>query len=164
MSGKTNSEPALTDRMKLCCHWYALTANAAQAACLCFSRMEQQQRALQMLSSPAAGAYLAKIRSCAPCKHEPDVREGYRRLAFGSISDAVKLMFAPEENQPEIDSLDLFSVSELRRGKGTLEISFFDRLDALDRLAREEAENSAKDGLGFYQAIQEGAAALGGEQ
>lgn len=163
MTRKTEMPKALTDRMKLCCHWYALTGDEAEAARRSRLSSEQQKAVSTLLSSPAAQAYLAEIHPCLAGKREPEVQEGYRRLAFGSISDAVKLMFATEEEPPDIDRLDLFNVSELRRGKGALEISFFDRLDALDRLAKQQSEEESRGSLGFYEAVREGAAALEGK-
>lgn len=156
MQKKENSAP-LTDRMKLCCHWYALTEDPEEAAARVYEKPHQRKAAGEVLRSPEARRYLADIRAAG--KREPEVLEGYRRLAFGSVSDAVKLMFM-EETPPDIDRMDLFNVSGLRRGKGSLEISFFDRLDALDRLAQKDAEAAAREGQGFYEAVLAGAAAL----
>ena len=151
----------LTARQMLCCHWYALTGNAEEAAARCWASRENQKQAALWLRTPEAQNYLDTIRAAG--KREPGVQEGYRRLAFGSVADAVKLMFAPEDAPPVIDGLDLFNISELRRTKGGLEISFFDRLDALDRLAQQQAAEQ-HDAPGFYEAIRAGAAALGAEE
>ena len=152
----------LTDRMKLCCHWAALLGDRRAAVNRVYQRPEHRRAALEALASPEARRYLAGIRAAG--KREPEVLEGYRRLAFGSVSDAVKLMFMDEEAPPDIDKLDLFNVSGLRRGKGALEISFFDRLDALDRLARKDEEAREDAGRGFYDAVLAGAAALEGRE
>ena len=58
------------------------------------------------------------------------------RLAFGSVADAMKLMLCEESmSTEEIERLDLFNVSDIKRPKGGgLEIKFFDRQKALERL------------------------------
>lgn len=62
--------------------------------------------------------------------------EGLRHLAFGEIQDAVRLLYAPEEQiLPALGEMDLFNISEIKRPKGGgMEIKFFDRLKALEKL------------------------------
>lgn len=88
-----------------------------------------------------------------------EIREGLRRLAFGSAADAVRLMLCPEElSEEQIERLDLFNVSEIKRPKGGgLEIKFFDRLKALDRLSEAggTGETAASE---LLRALDEGAA------
>lgn len=73
------------------------------------------------------------------------VISGLKRLAFGSCSDAVYLVFADELPPPDvIDKLDLFNVSEIKRVKGGgVEVKLFDRLKALEKLF--EFENTCSD-------------------
>lgn len=87
------------------------------------------------------------------------ISAGLQRLAFGSAADAVKLiMETGEGSSPNIDSLDLFNVSEIKYtcGKG-MEIKFFDRLKALEKLS--QISQSGKDGgaLSLYEAIERSA-------
>ena len=85
--------------------------------------------------------------------------EGYKRLAFGPVGDAVRLMLAEEGDWVDYPHLDLFNVAELRRGKGTMEMKFVSRLEALDRLAQLAREESG--GLeSFCAALGQGARAL----
>ena len=88
---------------------------------------------------------------------------GYRRLAFGSVADAVKLLFHDGGEPLDPETLDLFAVSDLKRPKGGgLEIKFFDRQRALERL--EALVSGDADGaLPFYRALER-SAALFGEQ
>ena len=90
--------------------------------------------------------------------------QGYYRLAFGCVSDAVRLLFTEELTQKDIGQMNLFNISEIKRKKGgDIEIKFFDRLKALDRLS-EMALQSAEDGEGsIFSAIEKGAKALEGE-
>lgn len=61
---------------------------------------------------------------------------GLERLAFGSINDAVFLVFSEELPPPStIAKLDLFNVSELKRVKGGgVEIKIFDRQKAIEKM------------------------------
>ena len=76
---------------------------------------------------------------------------GYERLAFGNITDAVKLMFS---DKPEnIENYDLFNVAEIKRPKdNSMEIKFFDRLKALEKLEllNKPDKSTTSD---FYNAI-----------
>ncbi len=76
---------------------------------------------------------------------------GYERLAFGNVADAVKLMFA--DSFDNLESYDLFNVAEIKRPKeNCMEIKFFDRLKALEKLEQygQEGEKGPAD---FYQAL-----------
>ncbi len=87
------------------------------------------------------------------------VSAGLQRLAFGSISDAVRLILSVNENvPPDVDSLDLFNVSEIKitNGKG-MEIKFFDRLKALEKLADISCDDRDNGALSFYEAIERSA-------
>ena len=77
--------------------------------------------------------------------------EGLRHLAFGEIQDAVRQIL------PALGEMDLFNISEIKRPKGGgMEIKFFDRLKALEKLqALEAAEGNTA--AAFYQALEAGA-------
>ena len=83
---------------------------------------------------------------------------GYRRLAFGSIADAVSLLYMENPTPDTLRKMDLFSVSEIKRPKdGSMEIKFFDRMKALEKLS----EGVDGDGaMSFYEAICRSAQAL----
>ena len=60
---------------------------------------------------------------------------GYQRLAFGNTSDAVSLIYSKDPVEADLGSMDLFMISEIKKPKdGSLEIKFFDRLKALEKL------------------------------
>ncbi len=86
---------------------------------------------------------------------------GILRLCFGSINDVIKLVLRQEElADSEIDRLDLFSISELKKQKdGGFEIKFFNRLQALEKLEQIAEKKEQADGAGeFYQLLKSGAA------
>ena len=89
---------------------------------------------------------------------------GYQRLAFGSIADALRLLFAESPTEQELRDMDMFTVSDIRRNKdGMLEIKFFDRLRALEKLGADAKEDNAGV-AGLMEAIGRGAMAAGGER
>lgn len=91
-----------------------------------------------------------------------DVSEGYYRLAFGCSGDGIKLLFKDEVTEEEIDGMDLFNISEIKRKKGgDIEIKFFDRLKALERLGDLDYVSQRSTGASLYSAIEMGARALG---
>ncbi len=76
---------------------------------------------------------------------------GYQRLAFGSIADAVSLLYMESPTPDALRKMDLFSVSEIKRPKdGSMEIKFFDRMKALEKLSEGENGDGA---VSFYEAI-----------
>ena len=83
---------------------------------------------------------------------------GYERIAFGSVADAVRLCFA-DGVPDDLDALDLYMVSEVKRSKNGVEIKFFDRLKALDRLS-DLADPEDDRAEPFYRALEEGARRL----
>ena len=61
--------------------------------------------------------------------------EGPRKLAFGSVNDAVTLVFAEEvPSSAMLAKMDLFNVSAISTLKGGVEVRFYDRQKALERL------------------------------
>lgn len=85
---------------------------------------------------------------------------GYKRLAFGSIADAVSLLFKEKPSLEELKRMDLFSVSEIKRPKdGAMEIKFFDRIKALEKLENLGINKSGSESP-FYDALITGAQML----
>ena len=87
------------------------------------------------------------------------VSAGFERLAFGSCADAVKLILSVnQDTSPDIDTLDLFNVAEIKYtcGKG-MEIKFFDRLKALEKLSEISKSGNDTGALSFYEALERSA-------
>lgn len=84
---------------------------------------------------------------------------GYQRLAFGSICDAVSLLYKSNPSPDELADMDLFLVSEIKRPKdGSMEIKFFDRLKALEKLSAEKEEQG--EAMQLFDAIDRSAGAV----
>lgn len=141
------SEKKLTAREELFCRLYASSfdsrASAAKSGYLpqpekkgveLTGRKEIQQRVEELLNQRT--------------QTDAQVREGLRRLALGGITDALRLIMCEETLSPEeLEKLDLMNVAEIKRPKGGgLEIKFFDRIKAFEKLsALAQTGNSASD-------------------
>lgn len=92
---------------------------------------------------------------------EEKVKQGLMDLAFGDVSDAVKLLYlSDEEALDSLPRLNLFNISEIKRPKGGgMEIKFFDRLKAIERLGNIDQQKQ-DGGFSFYEALSKGAESL----
>ncbi len=85
---------------------------------------------------------------------------GYERLALGKVTDAIKLLYCENLSDDEIEKLDLTNIAEIKKPKdGAMEIKFFDRLKALEKMGDFDKESSKKQGS-LFDAIKNGAKAL----
>lgn len=93
---------------------------------------------------------------------QKDVIEGLRHLAFGEIQDAVTLLFESDENILNIlPNLDLFNISEIKRAKGGgMEIKFFDRIKAMEKLNEFISADTGRNAVSFYDALEKSAAGI----
>lgn len=91
-----------------------------------------------------------------------EIISGYRQLAFGSVADALKLLFADEKSfEKDFETLELLNVSEIKRAKtGGIEIKFFDRIKALEGLNDVLSQGVSDSALPFYNVIEKSAAIL----
>ena len=112
--------------------------------------------------NPKRSDEIKRLGKCRTSSLSEIATVGYRRLAFGKISDAVSLLYMENPSREQLEHMDLFLVSEIKRPKdGSMEIKFFDRLKALEKLTDDsEKEDRA---IPFYDAIAKGAEALRSE-
>lgn len=128
---------------------------------------------LKLLSQRAVKRQVEKERAAA-FSGEAEIRAGLERLAYGRVNDAAALAFADEVTPAMLAKADLFNVSEIKRIKGGgVEIKFFDRQKALERLSdlndRDGADRQAKNLVeAIYGrstgAVEEGAEGYVGEE
>lgn len=92
---------------------------------------------------------------------QEQIEQGLLDIALGSVSDAISLLFMTEEEIIErLPKLKLINVSEIKRPKGGgMEIKFFDRIKALERLGVDGA-GSSDSSLSFYEALEKSAVDL----
>lgn len=146
----------LSAKEELFCTYYCLDRNGREAAAKSGYRSPQRS-AEKLLRKKEVTAFI-KAADEKRKKQKADVAAGYYRLAFGCVADAVKLLFCDEMNEAELEKADLFSVSEIKRAKGGgIEIKFFDRLKALEKLEGLCLSDSNSAAKAFYCAIEKGA-------
>ena len=149
------NEKKLTKKEIEFCRWYVQLRNPRESALRSGFTILPEQRALNLLSKDSIRQKIAELEN----ENSADsklISAGLQRLAFGSVTDAVKLILSARDNtSPDIDSLDLFNVSEIKftSGKG-MEIKFFDRLKALEKLSDLSCDDGNDGMLSFYQAIE----------
>ena len=154
----------LTEKEKLFCELFIKTGNGREA-CARSGYNFPEKTSAKLLKRKEILSYINKL-SKLKNKTSADVKAGYMRLAFGCISDAVSLLFLPEEEitKEKIEKLDLFNVSEIKKQKGGgLEIKFFDRLKALKELSELYEKDTEENGHSLYYAIEKSALALSEE-
>lgn len=89
---------------------------------------------------------------------DEQIKQGLLDLAVGSVSDAMLLLFLDDEEIiRRLPRLKLSNISEVKRPKGGgMEIKFFDRIKAFEKLQELSCTNG-NQGLSFYQALEKSA-------
>lgn len=152
------NEKKLTKKELDFCRWYVQLRNPRESALRSGFTILPEQQALSLLSKKGIRQKIAELEK-ENTADQNLISAGLQRLAFGSVTDAVKLILSTSDNSsPDIDSLDLFNVSEIKftSGKG-IEIKFFDRLKALEKLSDLSCDDGDDGMLSFYQAIEKSA-------
>ncbi len=135
---------SLTKKKKFCCN-YVLLGNVAEAAVRAgFDKENALAEGVKCLQTADCKRLIASLREVL--SDSGGVIAGLKRLAFGSCSDAVYLVFADELPPAHvIEGLDLFNVSEIKRVKGGgVEVKLFDRQKALEKLFEFENTSSGR--------------------
>lgn len=156
------NENKLTKKEEDFCRWYARLGSLKEAAERAgFTAPEY--RGLCLLMKKSVKQRISQLSEEA-VKAEALAVTGLKRLAFGSTADAVRLILACDgESKIDPSQLDLFAVSEIKYtcGKG-MEIKFFDRIKALERLYDYAGGDGGEGAKSFYEALER--SAVQGEQ
>ena len=145
-------EPLSSKEENFCRFFVASREPRASAARSGYS-VHPERTAMRLLADPEIKRRIAKLENERDAKLA-EVTEGYRRLAFGSVADAVKLILSDE----------LPDGSDIKCPKsGGIEVKFFDRLKALDRLCELSNAASAGENSDFLSALDRSARALRGD-
>ena len=141
----------LTRRESLFCLYYAQDRNGREAAARAGYKSPQKASAHLLDRKDIRDAIAENSKQTE--SNTAEIRAGFRKLAFGSCTDALKLLF--DSVPPEtLDTLDLFNVSEIKKPKdGALEIKFFDRLKALEHLQALDDSGKTDPALPLYEAL-----------
>ena len=149
---------SLSPKQTLFCAYYAQTRNGREAAAKCGYRFAGRTAA-KLLRRSDIRAQIEELDR-AQALAQSDIAAGYARLAFGCVSDAVALALSPQTENANLEEMDLFSVSEIKCGKNGVEIRFFDRLKALEKLEALTQSRESETAKELFKAIGQGADAL----
>lgn len=149
----------LCEKEKLFCALFAEYGNPREAAARAGYAVFPYRAGLRLLKDKRIVKEIERRRK-ERCRLS--AVDGLRRLAFGGICDSVRLVFGEQPAPEELEKLDLFNVSEIKRPKdGCLEIKFFDRIKALERLAElDSLSDGNHSAASFYQALEQSASKL----
>lgn len=158
-----DSKNKLTAREKLFCLYFVSYGSAEEAAYNAGFEKNPRRVGEELLCRKEISEEINRLSTCRAKALSEAERIGYQRLAFGKITDAVSLLYMDKPDYEQLEHMDLFLVSEIRRPKdGAMEIKFFDRLKALEKL---NCDGKAESGAApFYNAILRGAKALGSDE
>ena len=147
---------SLTKKEKEFCRYYVTLQNSREAASNAGYGMLSRLAGEKLMMKKDVKDEIARLNklnedlSCA--------KQGFRRLAFGSVADAIRLIDGERDN---LDSMDLFMVSDIKLVKGGgMEVKFYDRQKALESLASLEQMTSADGSLPIYRALENSARAI----
>lgn len=153
-------DKTLSQKENLFCTYYSIKRSGVEAALKSGYTVMPERAAVKLLRKDSVKKRIAELsKENRACTNE--IEAGLRRIAFGCIGDAVKIALSESFDTEELKKMDLFNISEIKvsRGKG-VEIKFFDRIKALEKLALLVSENEDSPSESFFRAIEEGADAL----
>lgn len=152
----------LTKKEKLFCYCFAMCANAREAA----SRSgyaSPEKTSIKLLSRKEISDEISRIHLQKTEKSE--IICGLKRLAFGSVADALKLILSDGSENFDIERMDFFNIAEIKKPKGGgIEIKFFDRFKAMEKLSCICDSDDGDSSMPFYEAIKKSAKALEGKK
>lgn len=152
----------LTGREELFCRIYVSCGNSREAAFKAGYRICPEITSEKLLAKPSVKRTVERMKKEKVISSD-EVRAGLHRIAFGSSADAVKLLIREDFENLETEDLDLFNISEIKRPKGGgLEIKFFDRIKALEKLGELSGVSENNNAMPFYEALEKSAASLSG--
>jgi len=158
--GREMMRKELSRKERLFCDYYSKTRSSREAAFKAGYRILPERAAEKLMSRKDIREMISQLDEMRKAK-TADISAGLRRAAFGSIADAIRLMFDENLNPEELDGLDLFCVSEIKRPKGGgMEIKFIDRLKALEKLQSLAETEREADKNPFVEAIEKSAKAV----
>ena len=136
----------LKNRERDFCICFAETGDADLSARLAGYKINSRLRGARLLSRDDTQNEILRLCKTREKLARSLATSGYWRLAFGDTSDAASLLYNGELSAAELKSMDLFMISEIKKPKdGSIEIKFFDRLKALEKLESLGGESGVKN-------------------
>ena len=122
----------LTAREKSFCSCFVSSGSADEAAYSAGFVKNPRKAGEELLCREDISQEIKRLGMCRSQSLSEIAATGYRRLAFGSISDAVSLLYMEKPTKEQLEHMDLFLVSEIKRPKdGSMEIKFFEYFSVL---------------------------------
>ena len=85
-----------------------------------------EQKGEELICRPEISAELERLSRLREKSLANMAAAGYQRLAFGSICDAISLLYKSDPSKEDLEGMDLFLVSEIKKTKGRFsEIKLF---------------------------------------
>lgn len=139
-------ESTLKNREKEFCACFAQTGDVKFSARLAGYRLNSNAKGLKLLLRDDIQNEIKRLVKQKEKFARTLAFIGYQRLAFGNTSDAVSLLYSQNPAEEDFGSKDLFMISEIKKHRdGSVEIKFFDRLKALEKLESIESDSSVKN-------------------
>lgn len=141
---------------KFCC-FYSSNGNVRLSAVMAGYSSNPEQTGQQLLTRGDIAGRVKEYRDTRANDLRLMALLGYERLAFGSIADCIQLLYMEAPTLQRLEAMDLFMISEIKKPKdGAMEIKFFDRIKALEKLS-EAQEDTHEKSLPFYRALERSA-------
>ena len=149
-------------REAMFCRYLAALGDPREAAVLAGFKSNSRNAAAKLITRADIAKECEQISKNLP-RHCITARQGLERLAFGSVGDALELLYIDESlDLTRLQYLDLFCVSEIKRPKsGGVEIKFYDRLKALTILLENEENHETPGADSLFRALEATAALCG---
>lgn len=147
----------MTKREERFCCYYSSNGNVRMSAVMAGYANNPEQEGQQLLMRNDISIKVKEYRNMRLNDLQFMALLGYERLAFGSIADCIQLLYMEKPDVKILEGMDLYMISEIKRPKdGAMEIKFFDRIKALEKLS-EAQQNSEENSLPFYKALENSA-------
>ena len=157
---KKNPGEALTQREYKFCNYYVNSGDIRKSAAFAGYKVEPEIAGYKLLQRADINSKIDELYAQKKKNLLYKACRGYEKLAFGSVSDAIKLIYSENISMDTINHMDLFNVAEIKKPReGTLEIKFFDRFKALEKLQQLDFLNVNQNNS-FYDAIEKSIKAL----
>lgn len=151
---KQKNDKGLTQREYKFCYNYVNSGEVKKSAIYAGYKVEPEIAGNKLLQREDINAQIEKLYMQKKKNLLYKACSGYEKLAFGGIADSIKLIYSDNINLEAIYKMDLFNVAEIKRPReGMLEIKFFDRFKALEKLQQLDFVDS-KQNTSFYDAIE----------
>ena len=155
------TKKTLSQKEELFCIYFAGSRDSRCAAAKAGYTGNVQRTAVKLLSKKNVKEKIKELEKQRTARLS-EVTEGFRKIAFGSVADAVALAMCEEApKREELEGLDLSMISDIKIPKaGGIEIKFFDRLKALEKLGEISSLCESESGSDFLSALETSARAL----